>query len=356
MYVTSSRTCSAESELLYAGIFPFPSAITAASTSSDSFCTSSERRSRAFSDLPTGVLPLPSAPWHCAQAFCLYNAAPSPKAGIVKSNGSRSMKLKRLAVIGLLIVACAAPETPAPSAPAPSTAEAPLPPTSSSPPRQPEQPAAPAAPVANITIENVQVANPLTVTGRARTFENNVVLRARAADGSLITETFTTATGEMGQHSPYRATLWLTRDPGRRVIVEALEYSAKDGAEQSLVRVERPFNVETVEARLFLPDKDCTAVHPTTRRIPKSISMARLLVEALIADRATPFPKGSRVESINLRDGTLTVDFNERLRNVGGSCAAQMIRASVTETLRALPSVKKVVITAAGSEALALQP
>lgn len=261
--------------------------------------------------------------------------------------------MKRFAVIGFLVVACAAPETPAPSAPAPSTAEAPLPPSSSAPPPQQEQPA---APVANITIENVEVANPLTVTGRARTFENNVVLRARAADGSLITETFTTATGEMGQHSPYRATLWLTRDPGQRVIVEALEYSAKDGAEQSLVRVERPFNVETVEARLFLPDKDCTAVHPSSRRIPKSISMARLLVEALIADRATPFPKGSRVESINLRDGTLTVDFNERLRNVGGSCAAQMIRASVTETLRALPSVKKVVITAAGSEALALQP
>lgn len=200
------------------------------------------------------------------------------------------------------------------------------------------------------------MANPLVVTGTARTFENNVVLRARAADRSLITETFTTANGEMGQYSPYRATLWLTRDPGSRVIVEALEYSAKDGSEQSLVRVERPFDVEAIEARLFLPDKDCTRVNPTTRRIPKSISHARLLVEALIADRATPFPKGSRVESINLRDGTLTVDFNERLRNVGGSCAAQMIRASVTETLKTLPNVKKVVITAAGSEALALQP
>ena len=57
-----------------------------------------------------------------------------------------------------------------------------------------------------------------------------------------------------------------------------------------------------------------------------------------------------------LRDGTLTVDFNERLQNVGGSCRAQMIRAAVTETLSRLPSVKKVVITAGGSETLALQP
>jgi hypothetical protein len=260
-------------------------------------------------------------------------------------------------VISVLVIGCAAPETPAPTvtqAPVPTVTEAP-------PPRQETPSAAPSPtpapkPVRNITIDKVEVANPLVVTGTARTFENNVVLRARAADGSLITETFTTATGEMGQHSPYRATLWLTRDPDARVIVEALEYSAKDGAEQSLVRVERPFNVQTVEARLFLPDANCTKVTPATRRIPKSISHARLLVEALIADRATPFPKGSRVESINLRDGTLTVDFNERLRNVGGSCAAQMIRASVTETMRALPNVKKVVITAAGSEALALQP
>jgi spore germination protein GerM len=93
--------------------------------------------------------------------------------------------------------------------------------------------------------------------------------------------------------------------------------------------------------------------------------MARLLVEALIAGptpdesaagAAAPFPEGARVESVNLRDGVLTVDFNERLRNVGGSCQAQMIRQSVTATLSALPSVKKVVITAAGSEALALQP
>jgi hypothetical protein len=271
--------------------------------------------------------------------------------------------LKRFAVIGFLVLACAAPETPAPSSPAPPAAEAPLPPASSTtsttaepapvpPPRQQQR----ATPAGNITIENVEAGNPLTVTGRARTFENNVALRVRAADGSLISETFTTATGEMGQFSPYRGTIWLTRDPGRRVVVEALEYSAKDGSEQSLVRAERPFNVETVEARLFLPDKNCTGVNPVTRRIPKSISMARLLVEALIADRATPFPKGSRVESINLREGTVTVDFNDRLRNVGGSCAAQMIRASVTETLRALPNVKKVVITAAGSEALALQP
>ncbi len=232
-------------------------------------------------------------------------------------------------------------------------------------PRPGAAPSPPAVANGNVTIESVGVGNPLAVSGRARTFENNVALRARAADGSLIVESFTTATGEMGQFSPYRGTLWLTRDPGPRVIIEALEYSARDGSEQSLVRAERPFDMELIQTRLFFPDRNCTGVTPYTRRVPKTVSMARLLVEALVAGPTAeegrggashPFPRGSRVESVNLREGTLTVDFNGQLQNVGGSCAAQMIRASVTETLRQLPTVKKVVITAAGSEALALQP
>lgn len=220
-------------------------------------------------------------------------------------------------------------------------------------------------PEKNITIETVEMENPIIVTGRARTFENSVSLRLRDQRGALITETFTTATGEMGQHSPFRGTLWLTRDPGASVTVEALEYSAMDGSEQSLVAVERPFTHQTFAARLFFPDRNCTSVRPYTRSIPSSVSAARLLVEALIAgptaqERSsgaeTPFPKGSALRSVNLRDGTLAVDFNERLQNVGGSCAATMIRRSVIETLQSLPAVKKVVITAGGSESLALQP
>lgn len=201
--------------------------------------------------------------------------------------------------------------------------------------------------------------------GRARTFENNVVLRVRDARGAVIAQGFTTSSGEMGQHNPYRGTLWLTRDPGERVTVEALEFSAKDGSERSLVAVSHAFDVPPIEVPLYFPDAGCNRVLPHRRSMPKSPAMARLLVEALMAGptederargAAAAFPRGSAVDSVNLRDGVLTVDFNQRLQNVGGSCAAQMIRASVTETLRQLPTVKKVVITAGGSEKLALQP
>jgi hypothetical protein len=115
----------------------------------------------------------------------------------------------------------------------------------------------------------------------------------------------------------------------------------------------------------FPVGNDCIETRPFTRVVPESPAVARVLVEALIAGpvpaeraagAASPFPPGSGVNSVVLRGGVLTVDFNERLRNVGGSCAATAIRRSVTRTLERLPAVKRVVITAVGSEKLALQP
>jgi spore germination protein GerM len=121
-----------------------------------------------------------------------------------------------------------------------------------------------------------------------------------------------------------------------------------------------------MQVTLELPvGNDCVETRAFTRLVPASRAVARVLVDALIAGpvaaertagAASPFPPGSEVNSVVLRDGVLTVDFNERLRNVGGSCAATAIRQSVTRTLERLPAVKRVVITAAGSERLALQP
>lgn len=260
--------------------------------------------------------------------------------------------MRVLFIVTFVFLACARSETPAPPTPTPT--ETPAASTISAPAPEVER---------NIYIDSIEIANPIIVTGRARTFENNVALRVRDARGALITETFTTSTGEMGHHNPYRGMIWVTRDPGERVTVEALEYSAKDGSEQSLVSTTRPYEVERIDAQLYFPNADCTAVKSYVRRIPKSVSRARLLMEVLIAGpldsergAVAAFPEGSRVESVNLRDDVITVDFNERLRNVGGACRAQMIRESVMKTLQTLPIVRKGVITAGGSEELALQP
>ena len=267
------------------------------------------------------------------------------------------MGMKRFVCLIVLIAACTQPQPePAPQpqpAPAPSTKNETV-----APPER-EEP----SPAKEIYIDSVTSANPLVVTGRARTFENNVVLRVRDARGQLMLEDFTTSAGEMGHHNPFEAQLWLVRDPGGRGTVDAFEYSAKDGSVRSLTSKTIDYDVEPIDAALVFPTKDCTEFAAFTRRVPKTQAMARLLVEALLAGpiaseqgASSPFPKGSDVKSVILRDGTLTVDFNERLQNVGGSCAALAIRESVTRTLSRLPAVKRVVITAEGSEALALQP
>ncbi len=217
-----------------------------------------------------------------------------------------------------------------------------------------------------ISIQRVSAANPLVIEGRARTFENNVVVRVRDARGRLIVEDFVTSTGEMGQHNPFRAELFITRDPGGRVTAEALEYSAKDGSERSLTSSTVSYAAGQIQARLFFPARnpgDCSDVKGVMRTMPNSVSMARLLAEALLhgpleseGELSNPFPKGSDVDSVVLRNGILTVDLNDRLRNVGGSCAALAIRASIERTMKTLPSVREVVITAGGSRELALQP
>ena len=181
-------------------------------------------------------------------------------------------------------------------------------------------------------------------------------------------QTFATAQGELGTFNPWEKEIFLVTHPGRTVIVEAYEISARDGSEQSLVRVDAPFDVARREVTLYFHDParsptDCSRVFPVKRELPSSISIARLLVEALIAgplpserNVSGSFPQGSELRSIRIANGVATVDFNERLQNVGGSCRAQAIRASVTSTLKQLPGVTTVVITTRGSERLALQP
>ena len=216
-----------------------------------------------------------------------------------------------------------------------------------------------------IYIDSVVPGNPLVVRGRARTFENTVQVRASDTAGATITEVYETSVGEMGNHNPFEARVWLVRDPGDFVTVGAFEYSAKDGSIRSLVERRVPLPGPRANVTVAFATSDCTVTRPFERRVPRSVGIAQLLVHILIAGptdaekakgAAAVFPPGSRLNSVAVRDGIVTVDFDDRLRNVGGSCAAQAIRASVTETLMRLPGVRHVVITAAGSEEQALQP
>ena len=227
----------------------------------------------------------------------------------------------------------------------------------------------------NVTIVEPRAAggiasNPFMIRGTARTFENAVSLRVRDEKGQNLATGFTTATGDLGTFNPWEISLMLTTHPGKRLTIEAFENSARDGAEESLVRVDVPYSVAKTKYTLFFHDSkrapnDCSKVFPFVHEMPVSRSALRLVVEALMrgpspaAKRqgaASSFPQGSEVRSVTIRDGAAIVDFNERLANVGGACRAQAIRASLDQTLTKLPGVKRVIVRSNGSEAVALQP
>ena len=153
----------------------------------------------------------------------------------------------------------------------------------------------------------------------------------------------------------------MSAHPGAQVTIEAFEASAKDGSIQSLVSRNVPFDVPARAVTLYLHDpqlapNDCTRVFPRTHQLPSTPAIARALTEALIHAPGSPFPTGSAVRRIAMQNGVLAIDFNERLQNVGGSCRAQAIRASIERTLGELPGVERVEITAGGSPDQALQP
>lgn len=226
----------------------------------------------------------------------------------------------------------------------------------------------------NVILESPQagqtVGNPVQIAGRARTFENNVEIRLETPGGQALREGYATARGELGQFNPFSTEIFLTTDPGSSIRIRLIERSMKDGSirssDSAMVRV-RP---ERTTVRLHFPNSgrwpnDCSRVGQVVRNLPTSVAPARLAIEALMAGPeqgeqirgyTNPFPDDADLRSINLSGGTVTVDFNQRLQNVGGSCRAQAIRAAVEQTLRAIEGIDRVVITAGGSESLALQP
>ncbi|MGA7616127.1 MAG: Gmad2 immunoglobulin-like domain-containing protein [Thermoanaerobaculia bacterium] len=212
--------------------------------------------------------------------------------------------------------------------------------------------------------------NPMTVEGEARTFENAVTIRLLDQQQRLISETHAVAEGEMGSFNPFSARVWITRWPGTSMTVEALEISPKDGSVRSRATAAVRIALPQEKVKLYMPNSrmaptDCDQVFPLEREFPKTAAIGRVALEALMsgptpAEKAegysNPFPPGSAVESLEIANGVAIVDFNERLKNVGGSCRAQAIRAAVENTLRAMHTVDRVEIRAGGSEAEALQP
>ena len=74
------------------------------------------------------------------------------------------------------------------------------------------------------------------------------------------------------------------------------------------------------------------------------------------AGYTTSIPYGTRLRSLDIKNGIATADFNATLNEGGGSCSMASRRAQITETLMQFPDIEQVVITVDGDANTALQP
>lgn len=129
---------------------------------------------------------------------------------------------------------------------------------------------------------------------------------------------------------------------------------------------------ETITIKIYFnnsnldPEFSCNKVFPVERKIIKTQAVAKAALEELLKGPTeeeknqgffTSLNKDVKIQSINIKDGTAYVDFDEQLEfQVGGSCRVSAIRAQITETLKQFPTIKNVVISINGRTEDILQP
>ncbi len=223
-------------------------------------------------------------------------------------------------------------------------------------------------------VANNRVDSPITVTGRARVFENQFNWRLKNAVGSVLLEgSAMTNAQEMGQYGDFTIKIPVPMNQGSSFIVEVFDYSAKDGTLQDLVRVSVALaTTETATVKAFFmndrldPEVTCQKTFPVERQIIKTKEVAYLALTELLkgptaAERAqdygTSIPSGVKINSLNIRSGTAYVDFDGTLDyQVGGSCRVAAISHQIMATLMQFSSVKNVVISINGRTEDILQP
>lgn len=227
---------------------------------------------------------------------------------------------------------------------------------------------------ANITIdtpsENETVSNPIHLTGEARVFESQLSWRLKDVDGNILIEGHVMSqAADSGQFGNYEVWIPVPAVTDPHLMVEAFQYSAKDGSVIDLVSVPVLLDrVETTDVQLYFhndgmdPQMTCTEVFPVPREMAVSESAVRVAILALLngptetertAGYSTTIPFMTELKSINLKpDGTLIIDLKGSISYtpMAGSCLVGSIRAEIEETAMQFASVKSVEILIDGEE------
>lgn len=128
----------------------------------------------------------------------------------------------------------------------------------------------------------------------------------------------------------------------------------------------------TMEIKVYFIDKqvvaegDCATVVEFAREIPFTEAIGAAAVNEMLKGlsmkegeiASNAIPTGTKLLSLEIRDGIAYVNFSKELQNYGGgSCNVNAIRAQIESTLKQFPTVDSVVISVESlSQEEVLQP
>jgi len=111
---------------------------------------------------------------------------------------------------------------------------------------------------------------------------------------------------------------------------------------------------------------DCSKTEAVDRGVEKTESVAQAALKSLLEPLSsaeteigytTAIPEGTKLLSVNLKDGILTANFSQEIGRGGGSCRIQGTTSQIENTLKQFSTIKEINILVDGEPAeISLQP
>src|SRR3989338_634306 len=97
--------------------------------------------------------------------------------------------------------------------------------------------------IVKMPFDGQDVGNPLTIKGEGRVFESVFQYRIKDSDGNIVFQDHAmTDAPDIGQFGPFELTVYYPKPKTRTGTVEVFAYSAKDGSEIEMVRIQVRFS------------------------------------------------------------------------------------------------------------------
>ncbi len=213
--------------------------------------------------------------------------------------------------------------------------------------------------------QNATVISPLVVTGFGRVFEQTFAWRIKDNQGAIVQEgNAMTNASDTGQFGPFSFEVFLPALTDVHLTLEVLEFSAKDGTEQSVVSIPLTLlSTNTSTFSLWFSNnqkgslEDCSETFPVSRTIAQTSAIGRGAIGELLKG-PTELEKTQGyyshisptvvLESLVISNHVANADFSPQSQLSGDTCRAKSARSSIEGTLLQFETVESVMIRIGG--------